>query len=78
MTTQNFYSTKAADSIWIDYNYKVENQILTNKHIEDSLDELWSKIGYLVDDDHYLQIILKVKFNDSSIRSITYLKPLKV
>jgi hypothetical protein len=74
-----FNSSKGSGfrSIWNDYNYKIENQILSHLRIEDSLDKLYNEIGHLIDDEHYLQVILKVKFNDTSIRSITYLKTIK-
>ena len=63
---------------WIDYNYKLDNQILTERYISDALFSLFENLSYSIKDNSLILIQFKIKFEDTQYRSISYLQSITI
>lgn len=63
---------------WIDYYYKLENQILTERHIIDALFSLFEIFPSSIEDNSLILIQFKIKFLDNNYRSISYLQSVTI
>lgn len=63
---------------WIYYYYKLENQILTEKHISDALCSLFENFTSSIEDNSLILIQFKIKFGGNQYRSISYLQSITI
>lgn len=71
-TIQNLLFNK-----WLDFNYEIKNQILTNQHITIALLKFWNEIISKLENEQYIHIQFKIKLDNNLIRSISYIQTVK-
>lgn len=60
--------------IWKDYSIKINNEILTETLIENSLSNFWKDIINNIDEKQYILIQFKIKQDSGSWKSISYVQ----